>query len=99
MRTVLEAFPRGPKKKCGQLLVATECFPHSNYLTIEKFLFFLFHYEGYWTLYNIQRSTLFCANIVKKDLGRARQNSLATARTNFTHHIVPGVTDKSSGGD
>ena len=28
---------------------------------------------------NLQRSPLFCANIVKKDPGRARQNSLATA--------------------
>ena len=33
---------------------------------------------------NIQRSPLFCANIVKKDPGRARQNSLATAGTNFS---------------
>ena len=32
----------------------------------------------------IQRSPLFCANIVKKDPGRARQNSLATAGKNFT---------------
>ena len=33
---------------------------------------------------HIQGSPLFCANIVKKDPGRARQNSLATAGTNFT---------------
>ena len=33
--------------------------------------------------YLIQRSPLFCANIFKKDPGRARQNSLATAVTNF----------------
>ena len=33
---------------------------------------------------SVQRSTLFCANIVKKDPGRARQNSQATAGTNFT---------------
>ena len=32
----------------------------------------------------IQRSPLFCANIVKKDPGRVRQSSLATAGTNFT---------------
>ena len=32
----------------------------------------------------VQRSPLFCANIVKNDPGRARQNSLATAGTNFT---------------
>ena len=32
----------------------------------------------------VQRSPLFCANIVKKDPGRVRQNSLATAGTNFT---------------
>ena len=35
-------------------------------------------------IYNVQRLTLFCANIVKKDPGRAGQNSLATAGTNFT---------------
>ena len=29
---------------------------------------------------SIQRSPLFCANIVKKDPGRARQNSLAAAK-------------------
>ena len=34
----------------------------------------------------IQRSSLFCTNIVKKDPGRARQKSLATAGTNFTKH-------------
>ena len=39
----------------------------------------------------IQRSPLFCANIVKKDPGRARQNSLATAGTNFTK---PGAHNK-----
>ena len=33
---------------------------------------------------SIQRSPLFFANISKKDPGRARQNSLATAGTNFT---------------
>ena len=33
---------------------------------------------------HVQRSTLFCANISKKDPGRARQKSLATAQTNFT---------------
>ena len=32
----------------------------------------------------VQRSPLFCANIVEKDPGRARQNSLATAGTHFT---------------
>ena len=31
----------------------------------------------------LQKSPLFCANIVKKDPGRARQNSLAIAGTNF----------------
>ena len=40
----------------------------------------------------LQRSPLFCANIVKKDPGRAKQNSLATAVTNFTkpgaHNIL-----------
>ena len=40
---------------------------------------------------SIQRSPLFCANIVKKDPGRARQNSLATAGTNFTK---PGAQNK-----
>ena len=40
---------------------------------------------------NLQRSTLFCANIVKKDPGRARQNSIATAGTNFTK---PGAQNK-----
>ena len=39
----------------------------------------------------IQRSPLFCANIVKKDPGRASQNSLATAGTNF---IKPGALNK-----
>ena len=39
----------------------------------------------------VQRSPLFCANIVKKDPGRARQNSLATAGTNFTK---PGAQNK-----
>ena len=39
----------------------------------------------------VQRSTLFCANIVKKDPGKARQNSLATAGTNFTK---PGAHNK-----
>ena len=39
----------------------------------------------------LQRSPLFCANIVKKDPGRARQNSLATAGTNFTK---PGAQNK-----
>ena len=29
--------------------------------------------------YRLQRSTLFCANVVKEDPGRARQNCLATA--------------------
>ena len=33
----------------------------------------------------------FCANIVKKDPGRARQNSVATAGTNFTK---PGAQNK-----
>ena len=33
----------------------------------------------------------FCANIVKKDPGRDRQNSLATARANFTK---PGARNK-----
>ena len=39
----------------------------------------------------VQRSPLFCANIVKKDPGIARQKSLATARTNFTK---PGAHNK-----
>ena len=39
----------------------------------------------------IQRSPLFFANIVKKDPGRAKQNSLATAGTNFTK---PGAQNK-----
>ena len=41
----------------------------------------------------IQRSPLFCAKhtVVKKDPGRARQNSLATAGTNFTK---PGAQNK-----
>ena len=41
--------------------------------------------EGY------RRSPLFCANIDKKDPGRARQNSLATEGTNFTK---PGAQNK-----
>ena len=41
--------------------------------------------------HHIQRSPFFCANIVKKDPGRARQNSLATAGTNFTK---PGAQNK-----
>ena len=40
---------------------------------------------------DVQRSPLFCANIVKKDPGRTRQNSLATAGTNFTK---PGAHNK-----
>ena len=43
------------------------------------------------TFLKVQRSPLFCANIVKKDPGRARQNSLATAGTNFTK---PGAQNK-----
>ena len=39
----------------------------------------------------LQGSPLFCANIVKKDPGRARQNSLATAGINFTK---PGAQNK-----
>ena len=39
----------------------------------------------------VQRSPLFCANISKKDPGRVRQNSLATAGTNFTK---PGAHNK-----
>ena len=39
----------------------------------------------------LQRSPLFCANIVKKDPGRAKQNSLATAGTKFTK---PGAQNK-----
>ena len=39
----------------------------------------------------LQRSPLFCTNIVKKDPGRARQSSLATAETNFTK---PGAQNK-----
>ena len=39
----------------------------------------------------IQSSPLFCANIAKKDPGRARRNSLATAGTNFTK---PGAHNK-----
>ena len=42
-------------------------------------------------IYNVQRLTLFCANIVKKDPGRAGQNNLATAGTNFTK---PGAQKK-----
>ena len=42
-------------------------------------------------VFHIQRSPLFCGNIVKKDPGRAGQNSLATAGTNFTK---PGVHNK-----
>ena len=42
-------------------------------------------------LWSIEKSTLFCANIVKKDPDRARQNSLATAGTNFTK---PGAQNK-----
>ena len=33
---------------------------------------------------NLQSSTQFCANIVKKDPGRARQNSQGTTGTRFT---------------
>ena len=40
---------------------------------------------------HLLRSPSFCANIVKKDPGRARQNSLATAGTNFTK---PGAQNK-----
>ena len=40
---------------------------------------------------HVQRSPLFCASIVKKDPDRARQNSLATAGTNFTK---PGALNK-----
>ena len=40
---------------------------------------------------NIQRSPLFCANIVKRDPGRARQNGLAAAGANF---IKPGAHNK-----
>ena len=40
---------------------------------------------------NIQRFPLFYANIVKKDPGLARQNSLATAGANFTK---PGAQNK-----
>ena len=40
---------------------------------------------------DVQRSPLFCANIVKKDTGRARWNNLATAGTNFTK---PGAQSK-----
>ena len=40
---------------------------------------------------SLQRSPLFCANIVKKDPGRARQKSLTTAGTNFTK---PGAQNK-----
>ena len=43
------------------------------------------------TFCHVQRSPLFCANIVKKDPGKARQNSLATAGTNFTK---PGAQNK-----
>ena len=39
----------------------------------------------------VQSSTLFCANTYKKDPGRARQSSLATAGTNFTK---PGAQNK-----
>ena len=39
----------------------------------------------------LQRTPLFCANRVKKDPGRARKNSLATAGTNFTK---PGAQNK-----
>ena len=39
----------------------------------------------------LQRFPLFCANIFKKDPGRAKQNSLATAGTNFTK---PGAQNK-----
>ena len=34
---------------------------------------------------------MFCTNIVKKDPGRAKQSSLATAGTNF---IKPGAQNK-----
>ena len=40
---------------------------------------------------SIQRSPLFRTTIIKKDPGRAKQNSLATARTNFTK---PGTQNK-----
>ena len=40
---------------------------------------------------DIQRSPLFCANIVKKDPGRARQSSVAAAGANFTK---PGAHNK-----
>ena len=39
----------------------------------------------------LQGSPLLCANIVKKDPGRAGQKSLATAETNFTK---PGAHNK-----
>ena len=44
----------------------------------------------------LQRSPLFCANIVKKDLGRARQNNLATAGTNFTKPGAQNIGDLCS---
>ena len=39
--------------------------------------------SGYALATLVQRSPLFCANIVDKDPGRARQKSLATPETNF----------------
>ena len=56
--------------------------PHSIFVTFLASSSFLMY---------IQRSPLFCASIFKKDPGRARQNSLATAGTNFTK---PGVHNK-----
>jgi len=41
--------------------------------------------------FQIQRSPLFCASTFKKDPGRAGQNSLATAGTNYTK---PGAHNK-----
>ena len=50
-----------------------------------------FHPDSFEAFFTLQRSSLFCANTVKKDPGRARQNSLATAGTNFTK---PGALSK-----
>ena len=63
------------------------CFAWEMPLT--RRLFATHSYVGWLTYY---RGLLYSAqNIVKKDPGRARQNSLATAGTNFTK---PGAQNK-----
>ena len=60
-------------------------------------LFGSYHTKQIVNLGKVQRSPLFCANIVKKDPGRARQNSLATAGTNFTKSGAQNKGDLCTG--